>query len=61
MIGGLGRDSIVGGLGADTIKGGPAKDTINSQDGVVDSVNCGILFDRDVLTKDGNDNTFGCR
>ncbi len=61
LIGGFGRDSIVGGLGADTIKGGPAKDTINSQDGVVDSVNCGILFDRDVLTKDGNDNTFGCR
>jgi len=47
-----------GGDGDDLITGGLGIDTITSQDGFVDTINCGL--GKDKLTRDGNDSVKRC-
>jgi hypothetical protein len=53
-----GTDDITGGTGSDNLLGGDGNDTLRAQDGVVDSVDCGL--GDDVALFDAGDTTTGC-
>jgi Ca2+-binding RTX toxin-like protein len=60
LDGGHGWDHIWGGWGADAIEGGGGKDVINSRqnDGLIDSIDCGLGFDRVIAGR--GDRVFNC-